>query len=94
MVLPPVLFRLVRQPWLLLLPFVVLAALTLYWVDLLKSHEELRHNAHAQAGLRAVQVANAMSQQVSTLVQGIDYALLDMGADYSRSGYQTFEEAV
>ncbi len=94
MVLPPVLFRLVRQPWLLLLPFVVLAALTLYWVDLLKSHEELRHNAHAQAGLRAVQVANAMSQQVSTLVQGIDYALLDMGADYSRSGYQTFEESV
>jgi PAS domain S-box-containing protein len=87
-------FSVSRLHWIIfLIGVLTLSACGLYWWQLETSQGVLRQASIAQAEKRASQLAEAMAEQAGTLVQGIDFALLQLRDAYGQD-QSDFERVV
>jgi diguanylate cyclase (GGDEF)-like protein/PAS domain S-box-containing protein len=81
--------RLRRLALLMLLISVSLSGL--YWWQLMKSYQQRREEVTRQTERYANQVADAVAQQMSTLVRGVDFALHELRDDYASGNMKRLE---
>ena len=75
----------IRLRYLALLMLVISVGLcSLYWWRLTESHRQTLADVTGQTERYATQVADAVAQQISTLVRGVDFALHEMRDSYAR----------
>lgn len=75
--------------WLLVLVVVVL-----YWAQLLQAHRDQLEQVESQTRLRAAQMASALSLQIGSLFNGVDYVSRTLANTYEDDEPQVFQQAV
>ena len=64
----------------------------LYWWQLTESHRQMREQVTQRTGRYANQMADAVAQQMSTLVAGVDFALRELRDEYASGDMKELEE--
>ena len=72
----------------------VLVAFALYWGQLLQSHQDQLNQTEQQTKLRAAQMASALSLQIGSLFNGVDYVSRTLAASYHPDKQTEFLQAV
>ena len=72
----------------------VLVAFALYWGQLLQSHQDQLNQTEQQTKLRAAQMASALSLQIGSLFNGVDYVSRTLAASYHPDKQPEFLQAV
>ena len=62
-----------------------------YWGTLLFNYQAMREDMEKQAEIRAIQSADAMSQQILMLAQGLDYILRTLSREYSTQNWEALD---
>jgi diguanylate cyclase (GGDEF)-like protein/PAS domain S-box-containing protein len=77
-----------------LLMFAITVGLcSFYWWQLMESHRQTREKITRQTEQHAGQFADAVAQQISTLVRSVDYALREMRDDYASGDMKELENS-
>lgn len=72
----------------------LLFAAAVYWSVLLDSHRDLQRYTQEHAWQRVTQVSRAVSEQVRSMLAGLDYTLQDMVSDYESGDRASFARAI
>ena len=75
-------------------PVVVMVVLVLYWAQLLQAHRDQLAQVEAQTRLRATQMASALSLQIGSLFNGVDYVSRTLANTYRDDQPEVFRQAL
>ncbi len=72
----------------------VMVVLVLYWAQLLQAHRDQLAQVEAQTRLRATQMASALSLQIGSLFNGVDYVSRTLANTYRDDQPEVFRQAL